>query len=202
MGLHRWLGAILITSIIGLAGCNKPPEQSGASSTPATTVESSTPAAQETTSPETPSSAATEAATPSESGSPESSGTPATPGAESGASDYENAEGQTGFDEVKGLTPVASSPDSIAKGKELFAANCASCHGATGLGDGEAGKALDPPPRNMHAKAEFKYGSSPLAAFRTAKYGVDGTGMAGFEGVLTDDQIWNVVHYVETLEGT
>src|SRR3546814_14126744 len=43
------------------------------------------------------------------------------------------------------------SPDSqiIASGKKLYEQNCASCHGATGLGNGEAGKILKPRPSNI-----------------------------------------------------
>ncbi|RJP57860.1 MAG: cytochrome c, partial [Ignavibacteriales bacterium] len=41
------------------------------------------------------------------------------------------------------------SSDFIAKGKELYQQSCASCHGNNGLGDGAAGVALNPPPRNL-----------------------------------------------------
>ena len=108
-----------------------------------------------------------------------------------------------GFEEVKVLKAPPSSPDSIAKGKEVFtgAGNCVSCHGQEGKGDGAAGAALDPKPRNLHAKDEYKYGTTDHAVYRTVFYGVEGTGMAPLEGVLTPEQIWNVVHYVQTLQG-
>src|SRR5262249_33503707 len=35
------------------------------------------------------------------------------------------------------------------KGKGLYASRCAFCHGASGAGDGPAGKALKPPPTNF-----------------------------------------------------
>ncbi len=34
--------------------------------------------------------------------------------------------------------------------------SCASCHGATGLGDGAAGESLDPPPRNFHERERLR----------------------------------------------
>ena len=148
----------------------------------------------------TPTAAATGAATPGASGTPVAAASGAAAGVEE---DYANAEGQTGYEEVMALTAVASTPDSVAKGKAVFEGlgNCVSCHGATGAGDGDAGKALDPPPRNLHATAEYKYGAGPHGIYRTVFYGADGTGMAPLEGVLTEEQVWQVTHYVQTLQG-
>jgi mono/diheme cytochrome c family protein len=118
--------------------------------------------------------------------------------------DYANAEGLSGYEEVKALAAPPSSPDMIAKGKEVFAGagNCVSCHGADGKGDGPAGAALDPAPRNLHAAADYKYGAGDHGIFRTVKYGVDGTGMAPLEGVLTDEQVWQVTAYVRSIQGS
>ena len=48
--------------------------------------------------------------------------------------------------------PVASSPESIAKGKALYEGKgtCFNCHGKEGKGDGPAGAILNPSPRNFH----------------------------------------------------
>ena len=43
-------------------------------------------------------------------------------------------------------------PEFIAKGKELFVSTCSSCHGQDGKGNGPAGGALNPKPRNFHSK--------------------------------------------------
>lgn len=42
--------------------------------------------------------------------------------------------------------PLKSTPENIARGAELYADNCASCHGPTGDGDGPAAKDLTPRP--------------------------------------------------------
>ena len=39
--------------------------------------------------------------------------------------------------------PWKSSQDMIGHGKEVYATNCAVCHGSEGLGDGPAGKAIN-----------------------------------------------------------
>jgi mono/diheme cytochrome c family protein len=203
VGLHRWLGAILVTSVL-LVACGRPPQPGGTTAaTTTTTTTSSTTAPATTAPPATPTPAATVSAsgTPSAATTPGASGTPvaAAGGVEA---DYANAEGLMGYEEVQKLAAPASTPDSVAKGKELFAGkgNCVSCHGADGKGDGPAGAALDPPPRNLHAKAEYKYGAGDHGVYRTVFYGVDGTGMAPLEGVLSSEEIWNVVHYVHTLQ--
>jgi mono/diheme cytochrome c family protein len=45
--------------------------------------------------------------------------------------------------------PLKASAENIAAGKALFMQNCAVCHGPKGAGDGEGGKALNPPPGNL-----------------------------------------------------
>jgi mono/diheme cytochrome c family protein len=55
-------------------------------------------------------------------------------------------------------TPVESTPepttatahDPVVEANEIFTTRCATCHGATGHGDGPAGAPLDPHPRNFH----------------------------------------------------
>jgi mono/diheme cytochrome c family protein len=49
--------------------------------------------------------------------------------------------------EYAGLTnPIPADDTSLERGAELYATNCASCHGDGGMGDGPVGTALDPAP--------------------------------------------------------
>ena len=41
---------------------------------------------------------------------------------------------------------VSTTPETVVDGGRLYAAQCASCHGKTGMGDGQAGKSLMPSP--------------------------------------------------------
>lgn len=115
--------------------------------------------------------------------------------------EYDKAKAQPGFADVQKLkNPVAGDVEATKKGAELYQTNCASCHGNTGLGDGPAGMALTPKPRNLTATAEYLYGKGDLGLFRTVKYGVDGTGMTGWADRMKDDESWAVVNYVRTLQ--
>ena len=83
---------------------------------------------------------------------------------------------------------------SLKSGAVLYQANCTPCHGKKGLGDGVAGKGLDPAPTNFH-KAKL----SPLQAYNVIKLGVEGTGMASYDH-LSEDEIWDLSFYVLSLK--
>jgi mono/diheme cytochrome c family protein len=49
--------------------------------------------------------------------------------------------------------PAAASPQLLQRGQALYKANCVSCHGETGKGDGPAAGVLKPPPRDHTDRA-------------------------------------------------
>ena len=88
---------------------------------------------------------------------------------------------------------MAASAASIAQGKKLFQANCASCHGAQGKGDGPAGAALNPRPADLAAMA----GQHPDGDF--AWKIANGRGpMPAWKGTLKENQIWDLVNYLQS----
>jgi len=95
---------------------------------------------------------------------------------------------------------LPAKPLSIAEGARVYAANCASCHGARGLGDGPAGLKLTPRPPAIGTSEMASV--SPATMFRKISVGVTGTAMPAFSPALTDDQRWNVVAYLATLRRT
>ena len=95
------------------------------------------------------------------------------------------------------LDPFPTQPPSLARGRELYAARCASCHGASGRGDGPAAPGLDPPPSNLTAPALRS--SSPLEFYRKVNVGVAGTAMPAFSAQLSSDQRWAVALYASAL---
>jgi mono/diheme cytochrome c family protein len=95
--------------------------------------------------------------------------------------------------------PPPKSAELLAAGKTSFTTNCASCHGATGLGDGIASAALNPKPRNFKTE-EFKFGSSLEAVFATLAKGSPGTAMIAWPH-LPESERWALAYYVLDLRG-
>jgi mono/diheme cytochrome c family protein len=87
--------------------------------------------------------------------------------------------------------------DAAAAGAEVFNTNCASCHGPQGHGDGPAGAALDPTPKNLPELMPLVGDDFLYWRINTGK---EGTSMVAWKGVLTDEQIWQVIAYVRTLK--
>lgn len=85
-------------------------------------------------------------------------------------------------------------PELVAKGKAAYAVNCLMCHGEAGDGNGPAGQALNPKPRDF-AKDPFKQGSKPEEVFKTLTEGVQGTPMVGYAH-LPDEDRWALTYYV------
>ena len=88
-------------------------------------------------------------------------------------------------------------PDAATAGADVFKTNCESCHGPQGHGDGPAGVALDPTPKNLPDLAA-QVGDDYL--FWRINTGKEGTAMVAWKGVLTDDQIWQLVAFIRTLK--
>jgi len=77
----------------------------------------------------------------------------------------------------------------LARGKELFTNNaCNSCHGDMGHGDGPAGAALNPKPRNFADTASYKQGSTEDAIVATLEKGVPGTTMVSYAHIPEADR--------------
>ena len=93
------------------------------------------------------------------------------------------------------LTPRAA-PDRVAA-QRLYQANCASCHGAGGRGDGPSAATLDPPPIDFHDAARARQ-RSVYGLYNTITLGVEGTSMASF-AQLSDAERWALAFYVGSM---
>lgn len=87
-------------------------------------------------------------------------------------------------------------PD-LARAAELYEARCASCHGATGNGDGPAGAGLDPPPIAFTDRERARQ-RSVYGLYNTITLGVPGTGMAAYDGLSPADR-WSLAFHVGAL---
>ena len=87
---------------------------------------------------------------------------------------------------------IPSSAPVVVSIDDRFSTYCSSCHGADGHGDGPAGAALNPHPRNFHDQAwQAKVDDDHI--FKVIKNGGASQGlspvMAPWGGVLTEDEI-------------
>jgi len=97
---------------------------------------------------------------------------------------------------------------SIERGRELFndstRATCFTCHGHEGRGDGPTAADYDDDwgypirPRDL-TLGVFRAGSEGSDLYRTIAVGITGTPMGSFEGALEPEEIWDLVHFVQSL---
>lgn len=93
------------------------------------------------------------------------------------------------------LAPTA--PPSFARGKELYAEHCASCHGLSGDGRGPQSAGLDPPPIAFTDGARARE-RSIFALYQVIEQGLDGTSMASFAHLPPQDR-WALAFYTGSL---
>jgi mono/diheme cytochrome c family protein len=95
-------------------------------------------------------------------------------------------------------TLLVSSPELLAKGKDLFGRNCAPCHGETGQGDGPAAATLNPRPRDFTIPLGWKNGADLPSIYKTLTEGIGGTAMNSFDYLSKRDRM-ALAHYVQSL---
>jgi len=99
-----------------------------------------------------------------------------------------------------GALDLPTAPLDTALGHTLYTANCASCHGDRGLGDGPAAKGLPIVPPPIGSASEIPDLSSTLA-YNVVSVGISGSPMPAFAN-LSPQQRWNIVNYVWSLRGS
>jgi mono/diheme cytochrome c family protein len=97
---------------------------------------------------------------------------------------------------VKKLAAVT--PELKNKGQQVFAQQCASCHGAAGHGDGPAAGALNPKPRNFTLADGWKNGRTVSGIMKTLANGLPPSAMPSFSSISVEDR-FALAHYVRSL---
>ena len=103
--------------------------------------------------------------------------------------------------EYAGLSnPILADEASIQRGAEIYTAQCASCHGDGGMGDGPAGAALDPAPAAIAHTSQML--GDDYQFWRISEGGAMepfNSTMIAWKDILDEDARWDVINYVQAL---
>jgi len=87
----------------------------------------------------------------------------------------------------------------VDKGKTIYAARCAFCHGTSGKGDGPAGAALKPAPADLTTPTFWA--TATADTLRTViENGKPNTGMVSFKRALSAEELGDVVAFLLSLK--
>jgi mono/diheme cytochrome c family protein len=105
-------------------------------------------------------------------------------------------------DADKTKNPVAATPESIAKGKELYMTrekgNCIFCHGETGAGNEASLPRLRRKPADLTNKERMGAMTDGEMFWKITK-GINGIMPAGEKKMPEAEERWHVVNYIKTL---
>ncbi|MGH7356757.1 MAG: c-type cytochrome [Candidatus Rokuibacteriota bacterium] len=90
--------------------------------------------------------------------------------------------------------------DTLERGRAVYVkGECAECHGKTARGDGPSAKDLAIKPTDL-TRRPFKVGPGVGDVVRTLLTGLDGTPMPSYQGVLEDDELWDLAYWIDSLK--
>ncbi len=95
------------------------------------------------------------------------------------------------------IAPTLHTADvDVRRGEALYQANCAFCHAADGTGKNWIGTFMMPHPRDL-TSATAMTRMTPDRLTQVIRGGLPGTSMPAWGGVLSDNEIHNIVRYID-----
>jgi mono/diheme cytochrome c family protein len=96
--------------------------------------------------------------------------------------------------------PIPPDDRSLAIGQEVYANNCATCHGESGRGDGPAGLRLVPRPADLRIHTQPGVHTDG-ELFYWVSYGFPNSAMPAWKDQLTEEERWSVINYIRATFG-
>lgn len=94
--------------------------------------------------------------------------------------------------------PIPDTADSVKEGEEHFGHHCGICHGLDGQASGVPfASKMQPPVPDLTSKDVQDYADGQLKWI--IENGIGPSGMPGWKGDLTDEEMWNIVHFIRHL---
>ena len=94
------------------------------------------------------------------------------------------------------VNPIPPDDASVSAGREIYEAECVSCHGPAGRGDGPLAATLDPPPLDLVIHVPLHPDD---ALFGFVFNGIEGTGMPAFGERYGELDTWHIINFIQTL---
>ncbi len=93
--------------------------------------------------------------------------------------------------------PLSPDAETLAEGFALYQDHCAACHGATGMGDGDAARSLTPSPALLAYMIQMPMAVDGYLLWTVSEGGAAfDTAMPAFKEMLPQDEIWKIVTYM------
>ena len=93
--------------------------------------------------------------------------------------------------------PIPPSSESVYAGRALYETHCLLCHGVGGAGDGPSAATMNPPPADLVVHVPLH---PDRALFEFVRDGISGTAMPALGDTLSDEEMWHIINYIQTLE--
>lgn len=96
------------------------------------------------------------------------------------------------------VNPLPAGEETIRQGQKNFGVYCMVCHGLDGQATGVPfAQSMFPPVPSLNSRAVQSYSDGQLKWI--IENGLGPSGMPASKGILNDDEIWSIVHYIRHL---